>query len=171
MYYTCWTVFETCWYIIFPFQQFFRINGTSLLCLSDNQPRAPYDFYHPYDFFPVRPSEAHIGILHRCCSRGHIRLRAPYGLTCLYTYGLVNWFAGLHGFPMRCPYGHCMGLPRESSISSYPTGPVRGPCGTSKGAVRHSYGCWELIQPEFTKIPHGRRIWRYGPLTVPARSV
>ena len=50
----------------------------------------PVRFYHPYDFLRVRPSEAPVGILRRCCSRGHIRLRAPYGLTRLYTYGLVE---------------------------------------------------------------------------------
>ena len=61
-----------------------------ILCLSHIQPRAPYDFYHPYDFLPVRPSEAPVGILRWCCSRGHIRLRAPYGLTRLHTYGLVE---------------------------------------------------------------------------------
>ena len=46
------------------------------LCLSHIQPRAPYDFYHPYDFLLGRPSEAPLGILRRCCSRVHIRLRA-----------------------------------------------------------------------------------------------
>ena len=61
-----------------------------VLCFSHIQPRTPYDFYHPYDFLPVRPSEAPVGILRRCCSRGHIRLRAPYDLTRLYTYGLVE---------------------------------------------------------------------------------
>ena len=76
----------------------------------------------------------------RCCSHGHIRLRAPYGLTRLYTYGLVEWFAGLHGCPVRCPYGHCYGPTRESSIYPYSTGPVRCPCGTRKGAVRHPCG-------------------------------
>ena len=35
----------------------------------------PVRFYHPYDFLPVRPSEAPVGILRRCCSRGHIRPR------------------------------------------------------------------------------------------------
>ena len=60
------------------------------LCLSHIQPRAPYEFYHPYDFLTVRPSEAPVAILRRCCSRGHIRLRAPYDLTRLYTYGLVE---------------------------------------------------------------------------------
>ena len=65
-------------------------NVNPALCLSHIQPRPPYDFYHPYDFLPVRPSEAPVGILRRCCSRGHIRLRAPYGLTWLYTYGLIE---------------------------------------------------------------------------------
>ena len=55
---------------------------------------------------------------------------------------------------------------------SYPTGPVWVPCGTRKGAVRHPYGhVRELIQPELTKILHGRRIWQYGARTVPARAV
>ena len=60
------------------------------LCLSHIQPRAPYDFYHPYDFLPARLSEAAVGILRWGCSRGHIRLRAPYGLTRLYTYGFIE---------------------------------------------------------------------------------
>ena len=35
----------------------------------------PYDFLHSYNFSPVRPNEAPVGILRRCCSRGHIRQR------------------------------------------------------------------------------------------------
>ena len=66
------------------------IKSSCTLCLSHIQPRAPYDFYHPSDFLPVRPSEAPVGILRQCCSRGHIRLRAPYDLTRLYTCGLVE---------------------------------------------------------------------------------
>ena len=54
---------------------------------------------------------------------------------------------------------------------SYPTGPVRGPCGTRKGAVRHPCGhVRELIQLKLTKIPHGCRIWPYGARTGPLRS-
>ena len=41
------------------------------LCLSHIKPRVPYDFWHPYDFLPVKPSEAPVGILRRCCSHGH----------------------------------------------------------------------------------------------------
>ena len=54
------------------------------LCLSHIQPRTPYDF------LPIRPSEAPVGILRRCCSRSRIRLRALYGLTSLHTYDLVE---------------------------------------------------------------------------------
>ena len=54
---------------------------------------------------------------------------------------------------------------------SYPTGPVRGSCGTRKGAVQRPYGhIRELTQPELAKIPHGRRIWPYGACTDPLRS-
>ena len=46
---------------------------------------------HAYDFLPVkRLGEAPVGILGRCCSRGHIRLRAPYGLTRVDSYGLIE---------------------------------------------------------------------------------
>ena len=134
-------------------------------CLSHIQPRTPYDFYHPYDFLPVRPSEAPVGFLRRCCSRSHIRLRAPYGLNRLSPNGLVEWFAGLHGCPVRCPYG-----PRKGIFNVFHI--LRDPCGTHKGAARHSCGhVRELIQPKLTKFPHGRRIWPYGPLTVPAQAV
>ena len=79
------------------------------LCLSHIQPRAQCDFYHPYDFLPVRPSEAPVGILRRCFSHGHIRLWATYGFTRLHTYGLVEQFVGLHGYPVWWPYGHRTG--------------------------------------------------------------
>ena len=53
----------------------------------------------------------------------------------------------------------------------YPTEPVRGPCGTRKGAVLHLYGhVRELIQPKLTKIVQGRRIWPYGARTGPLWS-
>ena len=125
----------------------------------------PYDFYHPYDFLPVRPSEVPIGILCRCCSRGHIRLRAPYHLIWLYTYGLVEWLAGLHGYPVRCPYRLCTGSTRESSVFFIPYRTRTGPGRTCKGAVPHPYGhVKELLQPKLTKIPHGPHIWPHGAL-------
>ena len=65
---------------------------------------------------------------------------------------------------VRAPHGNLR-------CSSYPTGSVRGPCGTHKAAVRRPYGhVRELTQPEFAKIPHGRRMWPYGPRTGPVRS-
>ena len=55
---------------------------------------------------------------------------------------------------------------------SYPTGPVRGPCRTRTGDVRHPCGhVRELIQTKLTKIPHGHRIWPYGDRKGPARAV
>ena len=65
---------------------------------------------------------------------------------------------------VRAPHGN-------HQCFSYPTGPVRGPCGTRKGAIRQSCGdARELTQPELAKLPHGRRIWPYGPRTGPLRA-
>ena len=134
--------------------------------LSHIQPRTPYVFYHPYGFLPVRPSEAPIGILRRCCSRGHIGLRVPYGLTRPYTYGLIEWFAGLHGYPARCPCGHRAGPVREPSMFfiSYGTrtGPVRDPQGCRTAPLRTRKG---INSARIGKIQHGRRIWPYGSRT------
>ena len=45
---------------------------------------------------------------------------------------------------------------------------VRGPCGTHKCAVRHPFGhVRQLTQPEFAKIPHGRRLWMHAARTAP----
>ena len=131
------------------------------LCLSHIQPRAPYDFYHPYNFLSVRSNEAAIGNLRQCCSRGHIRLRAPYDLTRLYTYGTP---CGARTGIVRAPHGNLQ-------CFSYPKGPLWGPCGTHKGAVRQSYGhVRELTQRELSKLPHGHRIWPYGAHTGPVQN-
>ena len=142
--------------------------GLNMLCLSHIQPRAPYDFYHPYDFLPVRPSEAPVGILRRCCSRSHIRLRAR---TIWHDCTLMVWSNNSQD-SMGTPCGACTGIVRAPHRNlqcfSYPTGPVRGPCGTRKGAVRQPYGhVRELTQPELAKLPHGRCIWPYGARTGP----
>ena len=139
-------------------------------CLSHMQPRVPYDFYQPYDFLPVRPSdsEAAVEIFCRCCSRGHIRLRAPYGLTRLYTYGLVEKFAGLHGYPVLCPFGHRTGPARESSMFfiSYGTrtGARAWPARVPYGALTDTQENWhnQNWQKSRTGVVFGR--------TGPARS-
>ena len=133
----------------------------SFLCLSHIQPRAPYDFYHPYDFLPVRPSEAPVGILRRCCSRSHVRLDTAVYL----------WFGWIIRMTPRVPRAGIVRAPYGNlQCFSYPTGPVRGPCGTRKGAVRRPYGhARDLTQPELAKIPHGRRILPYGSRTGPVR--
>ena len=66
---------------------------------------------------------------------------------------------------MRAPHGNLQCV-------SYPTGPVRDPCGTRNGAVRHPCGhVRKLTQPELAKIHHWRRIWPVwagmGPLRSP----
>ena len=145
-------------------------------CLSHIQPGAPYDFYHPYDFLPVRPSDVPVGILRWCCSRGHIRLQPPYGLTRLYTYGLVEWFAGHHGYPVRYPYGHRAGPARESSMFfiSYGTrtGPVRDPQGRRTPPLRTRKGIdTARIYKKPARASYLAVRGPYYPLTVPARTV
>ena len=55
----------------------------------------------------------------------------------------------------RAPHGNLQ-------CFSYPTGAVRGPCVTRKGAIRRPYGhVRELTQPELTKIPCGPPEWTY----------
>ena len=139
------------------------------LCLGHTQQGAPYDFYHPYDFLPVRPVDAPVRILRRCCSRGHIRLRAPYGLTRLHTYGLVEWFAGLHGYPVRCPYGSRTGPARESSMffisNGTRTGPVRDPQGCRKGIDT------TIIGQNPARASYLALRGPHGPLTVPVWAV
>ena len=73
---------------------------------------------------------------------------------------------------MGTPCGARTGIARAPHWNlecfSYPTGPVRGLCGTRKGAIRQPYGhVRELTQPELAKLAHGRRIWPYGARTGP----
>ena len=99
----------------------------------------PARFLPPVRFLPVRPSDTSVGILRQCCSRGHIRLRPPCGLTRLYTYyGLVEWFAGLHGYPVRCTCGHRTGPARESSMFFISYGIRTGPYGEAKFVRRRT---------------------------------
>ena len=66
---------------------------------------------------------------------------------------------------VRASYGPCSGMFNVFHI-------LWGPCGTRKGAVHHRYGqVRELTKPELAKIPHGRRIWPYGPRTGCSRAV
>ena len=55
---------------------------------SNHGPRTT--FSTPTIFLTVRPNEVSVGILCWCCFRGHIRLWAPYGLSRLYAYGLIE---------------------------------------------------------------------------------
>ena len=49
---------------------------------------------------------------------------------------------------------------------------LRDPYGTRKVAARHFHRhVREWTYPDFAKIRHGRHMWSYGPLTLPARTV
>ena len=64
----------------------FVVAGENLrLCLCHIQPRALEQFLTPVRFLVVRPSEEPVGILRRCCSYGHIMLRALYWLARIHT--------------------------------------------------------------------------------------
>ena len=122
----------------------------------------------------IRPSEAPVGVLRRCCSHGHIRLRAR---TAWHGWTVMVWSNNSQvstWTPCDARTG-AVQIPHENVFpteNAFPTGPVRDPCGTRRGAVRHPYGhARELTQTKFAKIPHGRRIWPYGARTVPARAV
>ena len=89
--------------------------------------------YHPYDFLPVRPSEAPVGILHWCCSRGHIRLR---GRTAWHGCILMVWIIRRAPWvPVRCQYGHRTGHARESSILFISYGARAWPARVPYGAL------------------------------------
>ena len=144
----------------------------NVLCLSHIQPRAPYDFYHPYDFLPVRPSEAPVGILHRCCSRGHITLRALHGLyVCILTVWLNN-SQDSTGTPcdaltgiVRAPHGNLQ-------CCSYPTGPVRDPQGCRKAPLRTSKAIDTImIGKNIARASYSAVRGPYGPRTIPTRAV
>ena len=72
------------------------------------------------------------------------------------------------GTPCGARTGIARALHWNLECFSYPTGPVRGLCGTRKGAIQQPYGhVRELTQPELAKLAHGRRIWPYGARTGP----
>ena len=135
----------------------------SALCLSHIQPRTPYDFYHPYDFLPVRPSEAPVGIYVGAVlvlTSGYGPRTAWHGCILMVWLNISQDSTGTkddaHTGIARVPHGNLQ-------CFSYPTGRVRGPCVTRNGAVRRPSGhVRELTQPELANIPHGRRIWPYG---------
>ena len=82
---------------------------------------------------------------------------------------IVNVFSRTLRWLRLMPQSHpTTGPLRESPMFFISYGTRIGPCGTRNGAVRYPYGhVRELTQPEFEKIPHGRRMWPYGPLVVP----
>ena len=70
------------------------------------------------------------GILRRCCSRGHIRPRATYGLPRLHTWLFCQKKSK---GPTRVPHGALMGPARASLLFSMPHRPRTGPYGSLAG--------------------------------------
>ena len=132
------------------------------VCLSHIQPWAPYIFA-PYYFLPVKPSEAPVGILRWYCSRGHIRLRAPYGLTRLYTCGFGRIIRrtphGPRAMPVRASCGPRMKLSNVFISYETRTRPVRDPQGCRTASLQTRKG---IDITQISKIPHGRRMWPFG---------
>ena len=111
---------------------------------------------------PLQTHNASVtGILCRCCSRGHIRLRAPYDLTRLHTYVWLNNSQDSTGSPcdacmstVRAPHGNLQCFP-------FPTGPVRDQQGCRTVPLRTRKGIDTTI---IARNPARHRIWLYGPV-------
>ena len=124
----------------------------------------PVRFLSPVRFLPVRPSEAPVGIIRRCCSCGHIRLRAPYGLTHLWFGWIICRTPWLPcAVPVRASCGHRKGI---FNVFSYPTGPVRDPQGCRTAPLRTRKGIdTTIICKNPARASHLAVGAPYGPLT------
>ena len=208
----CWNPWE---YIIVTE----NLSLVEALCLSHIQPRAPCDFYHPYDFFarkaewsarrhyndvimgaiasqitsltivysivysdadqrkhqssaslafvrgihrgPVNSphkwpvtrkmfpfDDLIMGFLSRCCSRGHIRLRAPYAWHGCTLMVWSNDSQDSTGAPYDARTGIVRAPQGNLQCFSYPTGAVRDPQGCRTTPLRTRKGI------DTTKIDH-----------------
>ena len=104
---------------------------------------------------PARPSEAHVAILPFSFFSWSHQVTGPVRLNIAVHLRFDRIIRRTHGpraMPVRASYG-----PR--------TGMFFIPYGSRTASVRNLQGCRtapESTQPEFAKIPHGRRIWPYG---------
>ena len=146
----------------------------SLLMPQSHPTTGPVRFLSPVRF-PARKAEwsARRNFTSVLFSWSH-QATGPYGLTRLYTYGLVEWFPGLHGYPVRCLCGHSAGPARESSMffTSYGTRtlPVRDPQGCRTAPLRTREGIdTTRIGKNPARASYLAVRGPYGPLAVPAR--
>ena len=108
-------------------------------CLNHMQPRTPYDFYHPYDFLPVRPSEAVLFSLPHQAT-GPLRLDMAVHL----------WFGWIirrtprvpHVVPFRASYGPRTGIFNIFHILRDPYGARAWPARVPYGALADTQGNW-----------------------------
>ena len=109
---------------------------------------SPERFLTPVRFLARKAEWRRVGILRRCCSRGHIRLRPR---TAWHVCILIVWLNNSQdstGTPCDARAGNVRAPHGNLQCFSYPTGPVRKSCATRKDAVRRPYGhVRELTQP------------------------
>ena len=105
-------------------------------------------------------------ILCRCCSRGHIRLRAPYGLIwhgCI----LMVWLNNSQdprvprAVPVRVSYGPRTGIFNVSHILRDPYGARAWPARVPYGALTDTQGNWH--NQNWQKSHTGDLFGRMGP--------
>ena len=126
------------------------------LCSANQRPgyasitsnRGPRTILSPFDFLPVRPCEAPVGILRRAV----LVVTSGYGprtawRSCIFMVWLNN-SQDSTGTPCDARAGVVRDPHWNLQCFSYPTGPVQDPCVTRKIAVRCPYGhARELTQP------------------------
>ena len=130
----------------------------------------PVRFLAPYDFLPVRPSEAHRNftlVLFLWSHQATAPIRLDTALHLWFDQIIHRTPHGPHAMPTRASYGSHMGICNVFHI-------LRAPRGTCKGDVQHPYGhLRELTQPEFA-YPRASYVavrGPYGPLTTSTQAV
>ena len=114
------------------------LNPIWVRLLGRSQLSNPSDLpcYHPYDFLPVRPSEAPVGILRRCCSRGHIRPVRLDTSACLWFGWIIRRTPRVpRAMPVRASYGPRTGIFNVFYILWDPYGARAWPARVPYGAL------------------------------------
>ena len=128
----------------------------------------PVRFLAPVQFLAHRAKWSARKILPQCSSLCHIRVTSPVRLDAAVYLWLDRKIRrtphGPRAVPVWASYGPCTGTPMVIISYGTRTGTAWDPQGHPYGQVRES------TQPEFAKIPYGRRIWPYGARTGPLRS-
>ena len=157
-----------------PWERLIFMMGILLLVMpQSHQTTSPYDFHHPYDFLPVRLSEASVGILRigavPVVTSGYGPRTAWHG--CILMVWLNNsqdsmgTRCDVHTGIVRGPHGNLQ-------CFSYPTGPVRDPQGYRTAHLRTRKGIdTTIIGKNPARASYLAVRGPYGPLTGCSRAV